>query len=56
MDSNENKKLSESDIVAKVDALMSLCDTLKVRLVDAPTTQLHLADARRARCVQLIPK
>ena len=32
-------------IVAKVDALMSLCDALKARLVDAKTTQTHLADA-----------
>lgn len=32
-------------IVAKVDELMALCDTLKVRLADAKTTQLHLADA-----------
>ena len=32
-------------IVAKVDALMSLCDTLKARLTDAATTQRHLADA-----------
>ncbi|MDO9014014.1 MAG: restriction endonuclease subunit S, partial [Polynucleobacter sp.] len=32
-------------IVAKVDELMALCDALKVRLADAQTTQLHLADA-----------
>ena len=32
-------------IVAKVDKLMSLCDTLKARLADAKITQLHLADA-----------
>lgn len=32
-------------IVAKVDALMALCDQLKSRLNDAQTTQLHLADA-----------
>lgn len=32
-------------IVAKVDELMSLCDTLKARLNDAQTTQVQLADA-----------
>jgi type I restriction enzyme S subunit len=32
-------------IVAKVDALMALCNQLKSRLSDAQTTQLHLADA-----------
>jgi type I restriction enzyme S subunit len=32
-------------IVAKVDELMALCDTLKARLADAQTIQLHLADA-----------
>ena len=32
-------------IVAKVDELMALCDTLKERLHDAQTTQVHLADA-----------
>ena len=32
-------------IVAKVDALMALCDTLKARLTDAAETQRHLADA-----------
>jgi type I restriction enzyme S subunit len=32
-------------IVAKVDELMALCDQLKVRLNDAQTTQLQLADA-----------
>jgi type I restriction enzyme S subunit len=32
-------------IVAKVDQLMTLCDTLKSRLADAQTTQRHLADA-----------
>lgn len=32
-------------IVAKVDALMVLCDQLKARLRDAQITQLHLADA-----------
>lgn len=32
-------------IVAKVDELLALCDKLKVRLADAQTTQLELADA-----------
>jgi len=32
-------------IVAKVDELMALCDTLKVRLNDAQTAQIQLADA-----------
>ena len=32
-------------IVAKVDELMALCDTLKARLADVQTTQIHLADA-----------
>jgi type I restriction enzyme S subunit len=32
-------------IVAKVDALMSLCDALKARLADSAQTQRHLADA-----------
>jgi type I restriction enzyme S subunit len=32
-------------IVAKVDELMALCDTLKARIVAAQTTQLQLADA-----------
>jgi type I restriction enzyme, S subunit len=32
-------------IVAKVDALMALCDALKARITDAATTQKHLADA-----------
>jgi type I restriction enzyme S subunit len=32
-------------IVAKVDELMSLCDSLKTRLNQAQTTQLHLTDA-----------
>ncbi len=32
-------------IVAKVDALMALCDTLKARIAVAATTQKHLADA-----------
>jgi type I restriction enzyme S subunit len=31
-------------IVAKVDELMALCDTLKACLAAAQTTQLHLAD------------
>lgn len=32
-------------IVAKVDELMALCDTLKLRLNDAQATQVQLADA-----------
>jgi len=32
-------------IVAKVDELMALCDSLKARLADAQAIQLHLADA-----------
>ncbi|MFA4911149.1 MAG: restriction endonuclease subunit S [Desulfobacteria bacterium] len=32
-------------IVAKVDELMALCDTLKARLKDAQTIQVQLADA-----------
>jgi len=32
-------------IVAKVDKMMDLCDTLKVRLNDAQATQVQLADA-----------
>lgn len=32
-------------IVTKVEALMTLCDTLESRLRDAQTTQLHLTDA-----------
>jgi type I restriction enzyme S subunit len=32
-------------IVAKVGELLTLCDTLKARLKDAHTTQVHLADA-----------
>lgn len=32
-------------IVAKVNELVTLCDALKVRLGEAQTTQLHLADA-----------
>ena len=32
-------------IVAKVDELMALCDSLKSRLTDAAETQRHLADA-----------
>ena len=37
--------LEQKRIVAKVDELMTLCDTLKARLSDAQTIQLHLADA-----------
>ena len=32
-------------IVAKVDELMDLCDTLRARLDDAQITQIQLADA-----------
>ena len=32
-------------IVAKVDALLALCDALKARLADAAQTQRYLADA-----------
>ena len=32
-------------IVAKVDELMALCDSLKAHLADAKTTKIHLADA-----------
>jgi type I restriction enzyme S subunit len=32
-------------IVAKVDELMALCDALEIRLADAQSTQIHLADA-----------
>lgn len=35
----------QSRIVAKVDELMSLCDTLTSRISESQTTQLHLADA-----------
>ena len=35
----------QSRIVAKVDELMALCDTLKDRIRESQTTQLHLADA-----------
>ncbi|MFT5420068.1 MAG: type I restriction enzyme S subunit [Candidatus Endobugula sp.] len=34
-----------SNIVAKIDELMGLCDQLKVQLSKAQITQLHLADA-----------
>ena len=37
---NEQKR-----IVAKVEALMILCDSLKARLKDAQTTQLHFTEA-----------
>ena len=36
-------------IVAKVDALMALCDALKARLADAAQTQRYLADALTER-------
>jgi type I restriction enzyme S subunit len=32
-------------IVARVDKLITLCETLKVRLSEAQSTQVHLADA-----------
>lgn len=32
-------------IVAKIDEIMTLCDTLKARINQAQTTQIHLADA-----------
>ena len=37
--------LEQNRIVAKVDELMTLCDTLKTRINTAQTTQLQLADA-----------
>ena len=37
--------LEQHRIVAKVDELMDLCDTLKFRLNEAQNTQVHLADA-----------
>ncbi len=38
-------------IIAKVDELMALCDTLKARLNEAQTTQVQLADAIVAQAV-----
>lgn len=38
-------------IVAKVDELMTICDTLKARLNDAQTAQVQLADAIVAQAV-----
>jgi len=38
-------KNEQHRIVAKVDELMALCDSLKARLADAQAIQLHLADA-----------
>lgn len=35
----------QSRIVAKVDELMALCDSLKARIKDAQAIQIHLADA-----------
>jgi type I restriction enzyme S subunit len=32
-------------IITKADALMALCDTLKIHINESKTTQLHLADA-----------
>jgi type I restriction enzyme, S subunit len=40
-------------IVAKVDELMALCDTLRGRITNAQTTQLHLADAIVEQAVAL---
>jgi type I restriction enzyme, S subunit len=36
--------LEQHRIVAKVNELMTLCDTIKARLKDAQTTQVRLAD------------
>jgi len=36
--------IEQHRIVAKIDELMTLCDTLKARLNDAQTTQIQLAD------------
>ena len=41
----------QSRIVAKVDELMALCDSLKARIKDAQAIQLHLADAIVERAV-----
>jgi type I restriction enzyme S subunit len=38
-------------IVAKVDELMTLCDTLKTRLVEARANQVQLADAVVAQAI-----
>ena len=38
-------------IVAKVDELMALCDTIKANLNTAQTTQLNLADAMADRAI-----
>lgn len=38
-------KEEQRRIVAKVDELLALCDTLKARINDAQATQIHLADA-----------
>jgi len=40
-------------IVSKVDELMTLCETLKTRINNAQTTQLHLADAIVERAVDV---
>jgi type I restriction enzyme S subunit len=34
----------QARIVTKVDELMALCDRLRARIVDAATTQRHIAD------------
>ena len=41
----------EGRIVAKVDELIAICDTLKANLNIAQTTQLQLADAMTAKAV-----
>jgi len=41
----------QNRIVAKVDELMNLCDTLKARLIDAQTIQVQLADSMVERAV-----
>lgn len=38
-------KAEQQRIVAKVDELMAICDTLKTRIEEAQATQVHLADA-----------
>jgi type I restriction enzyme S subunit len=35
----------QNRIVAKVDELLTLCDTLKAQIQQAQTTQVNLADA-----------
>ncbi len=38
-------------IIAKVDELMAICDQLKARLIDAQSTELHLADAMAEQAI-----